>query len=88
MKRLKSGSMGWIAITLLVFGWDYGIAIRGKGETLSSAFGRGANHPVVKYPLVLGWFVITAHLFQKLPVEVDPFRRTFRPALINEGISE
>ena len=73
MKTIKSGTAGWIVLAALVVGWDYGVALRGEGETLSNAFRRATRHPFARWPVILAWAVTTVHLFGWIPRKVDPF---------------
>lgn len=73
MKRLKSGTTGWVLLASFVVGWDIGVALRGGGETLSSSFRRALLHPKARWPVIVAWGITTAHLFGRLPRNLDPF---------------
>jgi hypothetical protein len=60
-------------LTFFVFAWD-SIAIKGGGETLSTAFERSLHHPLSRWPVVLTWAAVTIHLFGRFPPKVDPFQ--------------
>lgn len=71
---MRSGTKAWIGLTVYVAGYDLWAAVRGE-ETLSTAFYRAVRHPVRRFPLVLLWAYLTAHLFHLLPDRWDPLRR-------------
>lgn len=75
MSRWKSGTVGWVALCAYVVGWDYVVALRGHGETLSSAFGRATQHPLYRWPVTVAWLVTTLHIFGFLTPSHDPFVR-------------
>lgn len=65
--------MGWALLAAYVFAWDYRVALRGGGETLSCAFRRASRHPVARLPVLVIWTVTTLHLYGKIPEKYDPF---------------
>lgn len=48
--------------------------LRGR-ETLSSSFARALDHPFRRWPTMVMWAFITAHLFRVIPKRFDPLRR-------------
>ena len=71
--RRINGSWGWFGLAAYVAVWD-ALAVKGKTETLSSAFWRGvtsSKHRVWVIPL---WSALTAHLFHLVPKKYDPLR--------------
>lgn len=71
------GSKAWIGLTAYVAGYDLWAAARGE-ETLSTAFYRAFRHPVKRFPLILLWAYLTAHLFHLMPERWDPLRQAGR----------
>lgn len=64
----KVGTLGWLGLALYVGVWD-----KLAPETLTSAYKRGKEHPIMK-PLVIGGLGVTAlHLLEAIPRECDPF---------------
>lgn len=74
MKLHKSGTTGWVLLTLFVFGWDFLVAHKHSGETLSHAFNDAARHPAYRWPVSLAWLLTTLHLFGWMPEKVDPYK--------------
>ena len=72
MSRWKSATVGWWLLAVYVLAWDWGVAHKKGGETLTAGFGRGrrsrARHAVVGL-----WVVTTLHLFGLLPRPLDPY---------------
>lgn len=77
MKRWKSGTVGWFALTAFVLAWDVGISKCG-GETLSSAFWRATRNPVARWPVTFAWLITTGHLFGLIPEQFDPYKIVVR----------
>jgi len=76
--KLKSGAYGWALLSAYVFAWDYGVALRLDGETLSTSFRRATRHPKTRWPVLAMWGITTLHLFGGLPKRYDPFIMTAR----------
>lgn len=74
MRFHKSGTTGWALLTLFVFGWDFWVAHKRGGETLSHAFKDAAAHPLYRWPVALAWLLTTLHLFGWVPEKVDPYK--------------
>lgn len=66
----RAGTAGWVALGAGVVAWDVLAP-----ETLSDAFGRGCATRPGKAVTIMGWAVLTAHLFDVLPKRVDPLYR-------------
>ncbi len=81
MSHWKSGTTGWVCISLFVLAWDVEVALRHEGETLTNAFRRATRHPLSRWPVVLLWSVTTAHLYGWLPPQADPFQVLTRLAV-------
>lgn len=78
----QSGAAGWTLLALVVIGWDVAAP-----ETMSDAFGRAAATPAGKAALVLGWGLLTAHLFAVLPDDRDPLRVVIAEAQKLRGVA-
>lgn len=57
----------WLAITTLVVAAD----LTGS-RTMSDAFRTASRHPVGRPVMIIGWGVLTAHLFGVIPPGLDP----------------
>lgn len=71
---MRPGTKAWLGLTGYVAGYDLWAAVRGE-ETLSSAFYRAFRHPVHRFPVLVMWAYLTAHLFHLMPDRWDPLRR-------------
>jgi hypothetical protein len=58
---------GWVAVGLLVAAAD----VTGT-KTMSEVFRSASRHPVGRPLMVIGWGVLTAHLFGLIPPDRDP----------------
>lgn len=74
MKQFSNGRNGWAMLIVGVAIWDILVE-----DTLSEAFGRGANGKGAP-ALIVTWAVLTAHLFDVLPSRYDPFNIFLRTA--------
>jgi hypothetical protein len=61
---------GWIAVAVAVAAAD----TTGQ-RTMSDVFREASRHPVTGPAVVVGWGVLTAHLFGFIPAPLDPFHR-------------
>lgn len=77
MMRWKSATFGWALLIAYVVAWDWGVAGKMKGETLTSGFARGRKSRA-RQSLTAVWAVTTLHLFGLLPPAADPFSWTAR----------
>ncbi len=66
----KIGTYGWYGLIIYVIAWD--VTAR---ETLTDAFDRGMNHPVIRWIACILWGLVTAHLFRVIPKHYDPLFR-------------
>jgi hypothetical protein len=72
MSRLKSATTGWCLLVAYVVAWDWVVAGKREGETLTSGFHR-ARKGRHRHTLAALWAVTTLHLFGLLPPRLDPF---------------
>lgn len=70
--RLTSATTGWWLLVGYVIAWDWLVAGKFKGETLTSGFHR-ARQGRLRRGLAALWAVTTLHLFGLLPPRLDPF---------------
>lgn len=57
------GEVAWLALALIIIGYDSAAVISKRAETLSSALWRSLANPV-RFPLAAGvWLGLTWHLF-------------------------
>lgn len=70
--RWKSAAFGWSLLVVYVIAWDWGVAHRMHGETLTAGFAR-VPRGHWRRALVGVWGVTTLHLFGLLPSKLDPF---------------
>ena len=59
--------LGWLAVALLVTAAD----VTGS-RTMSEVFRNASQHPVGRPLMVVGWGILTAHLFGLIPPDRDP----------------
>jgi uncharacterized membrane protein YgdD (TMEM256/DUF423 family) len=67
MKKLNPGTAGWISVAAVVIAADVLDA-----RTMSEVFRETARHPVGGPVMLIGWAILTAHLFGTLPQKYDP----------------
>ena len=72
--HLNSGTKAWLGLVTYIAAYDVYAAKTGR-ETLSSAFYAAIKHPINRWPVILIWAYITAHLFKWIPDWCDPLRR-------------
>lgn len=70
--RLKSATTGWLLIVGYVIAWDWFVAGKMQGETLTGGFHR-ARQGRLRRTVGAVWAVTTLHLFGLLPPRLDPF---------------
>lgn len=63
--KLRSGTKAWIGLTVYVIAADAAL-IRNRKETMSTVFGDALVHPLRRWPVILTWGILTAHLFSNL----------------------
>jgi hypothetical protein len=68
------GEWGWLILLAFVAIWDYN-SIKGRTETLSTAYWHAVQSPLRKWPTIVMWAYLTAHLFHLIPDRWDPLRR-------------
>lgn len=73
-RRPVNGGWGWALLAGYIGLYDTWALTTGR-ETLSSAFGRAARHPVKRWPTLAVYLVITLHLFGRLPGWLDPLHQ-------------
>lgn len=71
---MRSGGKAWIGLAAYVAAWDL-IAIKTGRETLSSSFASAVKHPIRRWPVILTWAYITAHLHTICPPRLDVLSR-------------
>jgi hypothetical protein len=62
-----------LCVALLVGGYDLW-ALRTRRETMSAGFHRALRHPLSRWPVVVSWAYLTAHLFVGPAWTWDPMR--------------
>jgi hypothetical protein len=72
--RKYSGPVAWLGLTGYVVLYDV-FALKSSRETLSSAFFRGLQHPIKRWPVALRWAILTGHLFHLIPRKLDPIHQ-------------
>lgn len=72
-KRLTPGGQAWIGLVIYIAAYDLWATRTGR-DTLSMAFYNSIRHPVRRWPVIVIWSYLTAHLFKFLPDKVDPLR--------------
>lgn len=65
--------LGWLALGILVAAAD----VTGS-RTMSDAFRTASRHPVGRPAMIIGWGVLTAHLFGIIPPGLDPINIMWR----------
>lgn len=63
----RAGTAGWALLGTGILAWDLVAP-----ETLSDAFGRAGATRSGLVVTIVGWAVLTAHLFDLLPSRLDP----------------
>lgn len=74
MSRPVNGVWGWVILAGYIAAYDTWAMKTGR-ETLSSAFGRSIRHPIKRWPTLLVYGVVSLHLFNRLPVWLDPLHQ-------------
>lgn len=64
----KAGTWGWVGLGAYVAAWDYWAP-----ETLTNAFLRGREHRVGKFVVAAAAGYVAAHLYDRLPENLDAF---------------
>lgn len=72
-RKLTEGERAWFGLVFYIVSYDVWAA-RNQKETLSMAFYNSLKHPIRRWPVILIWVYITAHLFKFLPERYDPLR--------------
>jgi hypothetical protein len=63
MKRVeKHGILGWAATAVVVIAYDYW-AMNSHHQTMSNAFKNGLFRRSTFFPTLVGWAILTWHLF-------------------------
>jgi len=70
-------NLGWIGLAAFVIIYDVW-AVLTEAETLTGGFIRWLRNPVTRGPLVAVWSIVTLHLFDLLPRQIDPFSHGLR----------
>lgn len=89
-RRPVNGAVGWGLLAGYIGLYDTWALTTGR-ETLSSAFGRSLKHPIRRWPTTAVWFLVTLHLFGRLPVWLDPlhqYGRLFQATPIRVGAGQ
>lgn len=81
MVRITAGGKAWIGLTAYVALYD-SYAVLSRKDTMSTAFLNAIRHPRRRWPVILTWAYVTAHLFKFIPEKYDPLR--LLPSLIGE----
>ena len=79
MRERISGVWGWVIILIVVIIWD-GISVISKGrvQTMSEAYFEALQSPHRKWPTILFWLYLSAHLYKRpkwFADKYDPLRR-------------
>lgn len=74
MGRPSLGDTAWIGLLGYIAGYDV-FAARTGNDTLSMSFWRAIKDPYRRWPTILVWVYLTAHLFHLIPDRWDPLRR-------------
>ena len=64
----------WVWLALGITAYDAFLLSTGS-RSLSESFALSVRHPVRRWPTILAWTVLTAHLFAVLPRRYDPLHR-------------
>lgn len=71
--KSTAGTRAWVGLALYVSAYDIWAATT-RHETLSMAFYKAIQHPVKRFPTIVVWATLTAHLFKFIPDRYDPLR--------------
>jgi len=71
---VTSGDRAWLGLLVYVAGYDWWAWRTGR-DTLSQSYGRALDSPVRRWPTVVGWAYLVAHLTRTIPDRYDPLRR-------------
>lgn len=71
--KLNAGGKAWLGLVVYIASYDIW-ATKTRRDTLSMSFYNSLKHPVRRWPVILMWSYITAHLFKLLPDKIDPLR--------------
>lgn len=77
LPRSTCGDKAWFGLVAYIITYDIWAAVT-KKETLSTSFYNSLKHPIRKWPVILVWSYITAHLFKLIPDKFDPLRELFK----------
>ena len=69
-----TGDRAWVGLAAYIIAYDVFAGLT-KRETLSMSFARALDAPVRRWPTIVMWVYITAHLFRLVPRRYDPLRR-------------
>lgn len=70
---MTRGAAAWIGLALYVATYDIAAYLRGW-DTLSQAYAR-ALEDRRRWPVVIIWVYLTAHLWKVIPRQYDPLRK-------------
>jgi len=81
-KRTVAGATAWVGLTAYVVAADAAL-IATDNATLSETFETSVMHPIRRYPVILLWAVVTAHLMCPRHLKLkkaDPIHQVGRAA--------
>lgn len=61
-KRAIPGVAAWVGMTVYICSVD-GALFATKNKTMSEVFEDSLSHPVKRWPVIVAWGIVTAHLF-------------------------
>ena len=77
-RKLSTGELGWVGISLFVVAVDTIAWIR-QDETMSVSFGRWVQNPKGRAATGIAWATVSAHLFWSTPL---PGAKVLKSAVI------
>ena len=70
---MSEGDKAWLGLAAYIAAYDAWAVIT-RRETLSTAYYRAVLDPRRRWPTVIFWAILSAHLFRLPPERYDPFR--------------
>lgn len=71
---MTPGDRAWSVLAIFVVAYDCW-AFRSGADTMSQSYGRALDDPKRRWPTLIFWAYLVAHLTRALPPQYDPTRR-------------
>lgn len=77
IRHRRSATPAWVTLAVSVTAYDIWALSKGS-QTLSAGFYQAWRHPVARWPVLVAWGYLTAHLFLGPEWQWDPVQILFK----------